>query len=172
MGGRPESPTTIIRRRQRCGYGTRAGGETRRVGGEQGSWEKIPKRQTKTRRRWPSLTTVISPFFLRVGPQWRSSQPWPVLLTFRPFTFPSLTLYLSYSSCTYLYVQAQDIYRCPSLDISIVHRALPSLYGYWYNKVCPRVFHQAPDTTEPIGSSCLPWNIFIKRMNFYNKKTN
>ena len=92
MGGRPESPTTTIRwHRRRKGRRwnkkekrINEGGETRNLTGKQ-----------NTRRRWPYLTTVIGPFFQRVGPQRRSSQPWPVLVSFCPLPFSSLTSYLS-----------------------------------------------------------------------------
>ena len=58
----------------------------------------------ETRRRWPSLTTVINPFFQRIGTQKCSSQPLPVLVTFCPIPFSSLTLYLytrTVLTCTY-----------------------------------------------------------------------
>ena len=58
----------------------------------------------KTRRRWPSLTTVINPFFQRIGTQKCSSQPLPVLITLCPLLFSSPTSYFythTVLTCTY-----------------------------------------------------------------------
>ena len=69
------------------------------------------------------------------------------------FYFSVSYLVLLYLYCTYLYVPAKDLSKCPSLDISKVPCALPSLSGCQYPEVYPYIYHLTPDTTEPIGSS-------------------
>ena len=153
MGGHPESPTTTIRWRWRCGDGTWADSETRMGEVETRAVRDDFWQANKKKMMLTLLDDRDQSLFQRVGPQRRSSQPWPVLVTFCPFTFNSLTLYLSYFPCTYLYLQSEDMFKCPSLNISGVPRALPSFFSYRDPEVYPCVLHLTPGTTKPICSS-------------------
>ena len=95
--------------------------------------------------------------------------------------FLSTSLFLSYlvliyPYCNYLHVRAQDIFKCPSLDISNVPCSLPSLSSYRFPEDYPCVSCLTPDTTKPINSSCyrsyLPqWpTLFSKNLTSYYKK--
>ena len=127
----PKIPDDKIRLRQRCWYNARANGEARRVGGEPRA---VRGETLQANRKNKTALTLIdkryqSIFFKGLVLNNAISSLGPCWLPFVQFPFPLLT-------CTCLLIvylpvhTIRGFFKCPSLDISRLPHALPSLSGY------------------------------------------